>query len=57
MVFPAICQCLFAASSKGEIKVAAGEALKALQRSSAEATVWQWVDEKSQQDEIRRLSI
>jgi hypothetical protein len=56
IIFPTICQCLFAAASKGEIKVAAGDTLKALQRYTSDR-IWQWVDAPLQQEEIKRLTV
>ena len=62
MIFPAICACLFGAGAKGDVKVAAGEALKALQRvcaggaGDAASRVWLWVDDIVQQDEIKRIT-
>lgn len=55
-IFPAICSCLFSGVTKGEVKLNAGEALKALQRNLPGVRLWQWTDELLEQDEIKRLT-
>lgn len=55
-IFPAISHCLFSGSPKGEMKVNAGDALKALQRNIPGIRLWQWANDLLQQDEIKRLT-
>ena len=55
-MFPAICSCVFSGGAKGEVKVNAGEALKALQRNLQGVRLWQWTDDLLQQDEIKRIT-
>lgn len=63
-VFSAVCQALFGVGVKAEIRVAASETLKCLSKMliaygsvDSNPNIWQWVDDHSKQDEIKRLII
>jgi hypothetical protein len=58
-VFPTICQALFNNSSKGDIRVVATDALKCLsqdlERSGSGEKLYQWTQDNSKSDEIKKL--
>jgi hypothetical protein len=64
VIFPACCQCLFGAGNKGDVRVAAGESIRTLQRymlntdkeSNNDRHVWTWLKDIGQQEEIKRLT-
>lgn len=60
-IFSAISQTIFSPITKAEVRVAAGDALKALnyslQISGHSDLLLKWVDNPQQQDEIRRLTV
>jgi hypothetical protein len=59
MVFPTICDSLFSEPLKPEIKIAASEALKILQRevftTCDGVDVASWMDDSSKRAEIRKV--
>ena len=62
-VFPALCGVLLGAGTKGEVRGAAAETLRALQRlllkegRRPENMVWTWVQDPSKQEELKRLTV
>ena len=55
-IFPTISQTIFAAGTKGDVRVAAAEALKALQHCCPMGeSVWAWETDTSKQEELRRM--
>lgn len=55
-IFPTVCQALFATGTKGDVRVAAADALKALQNCCPMGErVWSWVSDHSQQEELKKI--
>jgi hypothetical protein len=62
-LFPALCGVLLGAGVKGEVRGAAADTLRALQRvllkegKQPENMVWTWVQEPAKQEEMKRLTV
>jgi hypothetical protein len=54
--FPAVCQTLCASNTKPDIKAAATDTLRAIQRYSSEY-IGNWADTQAQKDELKRLLV
>ena len=56
LIFPTLCSIFFNEKSKGDIRVAAGEVLKEMQRNMVMGgSVSDWCEDRLQQNELQRI--
>jgi hypothetical protein len=52
-----VCKLLFAATTKGDLRLGAVECARSLQNSLPAQKVWLWADDPRQQEELRRITV